>query len=430
MKQIEINVEQKDRVYDDSILNKDVVVGKFLESFIDSKKSTPGKRGLSDEGVVNLRESTRHILMHCNPHDAVDNSETTHLVVGYVQSGKTMSFTALTAMALDNKYRLIIYLAGTKLNLLNQTTERLKKDLIGNNHFNRKFFKIHKDPSTDSEIEEVVGHLELSNSPIVLIPILKHYSHINRITDLVQNSGVKAALKNETVLIIDDEADQASLNSFGRSNSKKSEDEMSSTYDAILKLRASLPGNTYIQYTATPQANILISLQDLLSPKTHTLLTPGEGYVGGKLFFGLGNNHDLFNGALIKEIPQCQVYHKRYNPLSEMPESLKDALMFHILAVAISVMWFENVPFLSMMVHPSERKICNKKFFNWIEEELKKWRKNFNRPDGHIQKEIMINKFKEIFKYAIEFYDENERPSFDEIFHFIPDILKDRKTYL
>ena len=76
------------------------------------------------------------------------------------------------------------------------------------------------------------------------------------------------------------------------------QDKTSATYDAILKMRAVLPGNTYIQYTATPQANILISMQDLLSPKSHTLLTPGEGYIGGMLYFGKGTNSDLFNGGL------------------------------------------------------------------------------------------------------------------------------------
>ena len=63
------------------------------------------------------------------------------------------------------------------------------------------------------------------------------------------------------------------------------EEKESSTYSAILAMRNALPGNTYIQYTATPQANILISMQDVLSPKSHTLLTPGKDYIGGEKFF-------------------------------------------------------------------------------------------------------------------------------------------------
>ena len=116
------------------------------------------------------------------------------------------------------------------------------------------------------------------------------------------------------ILIVDDEADQASLNSYGRRNSmEEGEEILSSTYSAILKMREALPSNTYIQYTATPQANLLINIQDLLSPDSHTLLYPGEGYIGGKLFFGKGKNHALYNGSLIKEIPESEVFHKKRN---------------------------------------------------------------------------------------------------------------------
>ena len=94
--------------------------------------SSTKKHGLSDSAAVTFRNETCDILCHCNPHNATHAPETTHLVVGYVQSGKTMSFTGLTALALDNGYRVVIYLAGTKNNLLDQTSKRLKKDLIGN----------------------------------------------------------------------------------------------------------------------------------------------------------------------------------------------------------------------------------------------------------------------------------------------------------
>ena len=91
-----------------------------------------------------------------------------------------------------------------------------------------------------------------------------------------------------------DLADQASLNGFAYENSKKEsisaeweETEMkeSSTYSSILNLRANIPNHSYVQYTATPQGPLLISILDLLSPKSHTVLTPGKKYTGGKTFF-------------------------------------------------------------------------------------------------------------------------------------------------
>lgn len=71
------------------ILNNGVLSGKCFDTFVDQQKN----KGVTAQGAANLRSETTDILAHCNPHDAVENDETTHLVVGYVQSGKTMSFT-------------------------------------------------------------------------------------------------------------------------------------------------------------------------------------------------------------------------------------------------------------------------------------------------------------------------------------------------
>ena len=409
------------------ILNPNVEFGDFFNAFVEKQKT----KGVSAQGAVNLREETQDILMHCNPHDAVGNDETTHLVVGYVQSGKTMSFTGLTALAHDNGYRVVVYLAGTKLNLCKQTSERLEKDLIKAAAKNNSAYKVHKDPTVE-ETEDIVGHLSMSTKPTILIPILKHYEHIQNLTAVFKSEDFKNVMANETVLIIDDEADQASLNSYGHSNSKKDEERTSATYDAILKMRAVLPGNTYIQYTATPQANILISMQDLLSPKSHTLLTPGEGYIGGKLYFGKGTNGDLYNGGLIKTIPCDQVFHNKRNKLKKAPQSLKDAVMLHILAVAIVVKWMaiDDIGYLSMMVHPDVSKANNKKFKTWIESDLKQWRKTMGKPDGQEDKVDLLEKFESLLPLAVEYYDIDERPTFDDLKDFIPDILNDKKVYL
>ena len=101
-------------------------------------------------------------------------------------------------------------------------------------------YKIHKDP-TVGEAEDIIGHLSMTSKPTILIPILKHYDHIKHLKEIFEMEDFKQAMAGETVLIIDDEADQASLNSYGRSNSKNvgdEENETSATYDAILKLRA------------------------------------------------------------------------------------------------------------------------------------------------------------------------------------------------
>ncbi len=411
---------------------QEVTCGDFFDRFIKYiRRSNSNPKGLSTEAIATFREEACDVLAHCNPHNAVTNPETTHLAVGYVQSGKTMSFTGVTALAKDNGYRVIIYLSGTKNNLLDQTSKRLRKDLIGKDGANNDFYKIHPNP-TLADLDDIIGNLESIEKPVVLIPILKHYDHILKIRQIVNNSEFKELMANETVIIIDDEADQASLNSYGRRNSKYEEDSKSRTYDAILKLRADLPGNTYVQYTATPQANILISMQDLLSPKSHTLLTPGEGYVGGKLFFGKGDNGELYDGQLIVEIPEKEVFHKKYNKLTEMPQSLKDALMLHTLAVAVVVKYLkvDGVNYLSMMVHPDNTIEWNKTFWQWIDNELKSWRRLMGKPDDNYDKVNLLKRFEHLLPNALEFYDIDERPTFDVIKPLIAEVLKSKKVYL
>jgi hypothetical protein len=83
---------------------------------------------LDNEERENLLNETTSILSQCiNPVETVGSI--TGITIGYVQSGKTMSFTTLTALAIDNGFRIVIYFAGIKNNLLDQTTTRLKKDL-------------------------------------------------------------------------------------------------------------------------------------------------------------------------------------------------------------------------------------------------------------------------------------------------------------
>jgi len=406
MEQIIVNTGAQQKPQSRNALQT-VTVGRFFEAFLDSQRQSDSKpKGLSAEAIVRFREETFDVL-------------------------KTMSFTGLTALAKDNGYRMIIYLAGTKNNLLDQTSKRLRKDLIGPDGKFNDFYKIHPNPTT-ADIDDIIGNLESINKPIVLIPILKHYDHILKVRDILNDDELKGIMQDETIILIDDEADQASLNSYGRKNSKTEEDEKSRTYDSILRLRADLPGNTYVQYTATPQANILISMQDMLSPRSHTLLTPGEGYVGGKLFFGQGPDHSLYNGGLIYEIPENQVFHKKENPLTEMPQSLKDALMLHILAIAIVVYWLQvdGVNYLSMMVHPDNTKKWNKVFKDWIDNELKLWRKLLRKPDDHEGKISLLNKFEELLPMAVQYYDIQDRPVFDQIKIYLLEVLNNKKVYL
>jgi len=410
---------------------QDVHSGEAFEYFLQSQKATSSKDGLSDKEAYNLRASTTDILNHCNPHNAVRSSEVTHLVVGYVQSGKTMSFTGVLAMARDNGYRVAIILTGITTNLQEQTSTRLAKDL--DNDLEKDCFSILDNPSIE-ETGDIIKALRLSDKPLLIIPILKHKKYINDLAKIFGDNRITKEIQNETVLIIDDEADQASLNSYGYKNSKATEDEEkkeSATYASILRLRSVLPGNSYIQYTATPQANLLITTMDLLSPRSHTLLIPGERYVGGKKFFGLDEKNQLFEGKLVVEIPPEEVFHKKENPLHEIPKSLREAMIMHVWAVVLVIKWYKRkkIRQLTMMVHPTDIIEGNKIFEEWIREELNEWSDSFAKPQWHQNFILLLDKFKEYFPAAIQFYPEDNRPKFEDVSKYIPDVINDCRVY-
>ena len=386
------------------------------------------QRELIGDGVNTLEREALDVLSHCiDPRlDCVQS--TTSLAVGYVQSGKTLSFTALSALASDNGFRVIIYLAGLKDNLVSQTADRLREDLL-NDGRNNSYYKLHENP-TDADAQRIKSDLLLPTKPAVLITIHKNPSRLNKLIKLLKNRLISGQLGNKPVLIIDDEADQASLNGYAYSNSRNgeadwTEDKFTATYSAILRLRAALPNHSYVQYTATPQGPLLISLLDLLSPKHHTVLTPGKGYVGGKTFF-------KDEPGLVLTIPEDQVYNFRRNNLDKCPPSLKDALQMHVLAVVLVVNFFKKENFLSMMIHVDVRRGASQKFKKWVDSILEHWNSIIESGSDDIAYGRLIKSFEQVYPEAIREYEKHgiSCPSFDVIKKHIPGVILDTKTTL
>ena len=376
----------------------------------------------SQEKETLLHES-ESILKNCiNPVETIGS--TTGIAIGYVQSGKTMSFTTLTALAIDNGFRIIIYFAGIKNNLLEQTTNRLKKDLLTDSD-NSRFYKVYQNPTIKNNVHlKIKGALLLNQKPAILITILKRFDSIDSLTKVFETFEVKEALGNNGVLIIDDEADQASLNTYGRKNSKSEdweEDEFSSTYSSILNLRAALPNHSYIQYTATPQGPLLINIMDLLSPKFHKVLTPGKSYTGGKTFFE--DNTDL-----IISIPENEVYHHKKNQLSECPQSLINALQVFICGVAITVNIKGKENFLSMLIHADSLKDVSRQFHDWVKMLKDSWEDRLQLPDGDPSKSELIEQFKENYSEAVRRIQ--NPPEFKEVMVEVLQVILDTNIEL
>ena len=335
---------------------RQLVVGNNTLSFMNSQSK------LDEEGKFTIIDEALKILGHCIAPGKKD--EITNIAVGYVQSGKTLSFTTLTALAADNGYRIVIYLTGTKTNLQNQTSDRLSNDL---KVFDTDTYKLFSDIDENASVEDnVKNYLELSDE-VLLFPILKHYVHIRKLANIFKNPTLVPILQQIGVIIIDDEADQSSFNTYAKKNSTKpdwEDDDFSKTYSSILELKKSLPSHSYIQYTATPQAAFLIDNNDILSPTYHTVLTPGKGYTGGEFFF---KNPDY---KLVNIIPDVEVYHHSDNPLQSRPHSLTKSLLEFLVSVAMVVFLKKKEPFLSMMIHIDGRCDTNDLFTNWTRTEL------------------------------------------------------------
>src|SRR6185437_2374784 len=149
----------------------------------------------------------------------------------------------------------------------------------------------------------------------LLLTVMKHHTRLDSLNDLL--AGLN--LGGVPAVIIDDEADQASLNNYinqGRS---------STTYEQLRALIDRLPHHAFLQYTATPQALLLINIADVLSPESVDVLEPGEGYVGGVEFFG--RNRQLTRVIPPTEIPSAD------NPLVDIPQTLLEALQVFFLGV-------------------------------------------------------------------------------------------------
>jgi hypothetical protein len=146
-----------------------------------------------------LRDSTTRILNHCVAPTGPP-ATTTGLVVGYVQSGKTMSFTTVSAMAADNGYPLIIVITGTTKNLFEQSAERLESDLRLDSRSDRKWEHLQEPGPTKRErLSQLFEDwrdptVPASERRIVLITIKKNWSVLRRLIGLLESvnrDGIK-----------------------------------------------------------------------------------------------------------------------------------------------------------------------------------------------------------------------------------------------
>lgn len=355
---------------------------------------------LDEVSTERLLNETKAILALCGSPQQDTNSET-GLVFGYVQSGKTMSFTTLTALAKDNDYQIIVVIAGISTNLVDQSTRRLEKDLRLNDRYDRKWLGVKKNPTnTSTDRDDISTVLKEWKNPTfpederrtVLITVMKNTKHLQNLIDVFK----RLDLQKVPVLIIDDEGDQASLNTKARQNAMRglteeelTEQDLSTIYRRIIELKELLPHHTFVQYTATPQANLFINILDRLSPNFIQLLTPGDAYTGGQTFFI--DHHNLVRPIPIEDISTDE------EPLDSPPQSLVYALQLFFLGVAAGKIK-KDTRNRSMMIHPSRLQNDQAQFNIWVNNLKELFVMTLQNEDDDLDKVNLIQEFEKAYQ--------------------------------
>jgi len=304
------------------------------------------KKNWSAPALASLDESSTQIVERLTDPQRIAAHQSKGLIVGYVQSGKTANFTGVIAKAIDAGYRLIIVLAGTIDVLRKQTQRRIDMELVGKENILRGVdptdadLMAHVDYQSDADWDEKFssfGFLPSSqNQPDIIRLTSARFDYkslkagivalefekadrtkpLHSPANLPQSSArIVVIKKNKAVLnklvrdlkstktpgheipalIIDDESDQASVNTSDPEKWREGETERTAINKAISGLLKLLPRAQYVGYTATPFANVFIDPSDTddIFPKDFLISLPRPtGYMGVSDFHDLNSPMD------------------------------------------------------------------------------------------------------------------------------------------
>lgn len=338
------------------------------------------KRHLKDygeTGATNIKKRATEIFKKCLLQLSDNSKNNNVLLVGKVQSGKTSNLEMLTAIGFDNDFRCVIIYGGYDKKLLAQTRNRFKKTFSVQDEDidNENPILITSEDHIDDSLMEMIIN---KNRPIIIV-VMKRPDALRKINKII-NIIPKKQLKS---FIIDDEGDQAGL------NTKIRKKEQSSTYKEIVDMKDKLLDPLYISVTATPHANILVNrYYSRLKPDSVYLINPGKGYTGAEFFH--------LTEEKIIPIKDSDLEKLEYG---QIPKSLYDAFYYFILASAIMIK--KGIKKSDMIIHTSRKKTDHKKIYDVIYEELETLKDLYKNSYSNLK--IRMNKIEKIF--TEEYFD-------------------------
>lgn len=265
--------------------------------------------------IESIKNKAKQIIeKSVDPIGDTSTHQTDGLLYGLIQSGKTSIITVASAMAADNGFQCIVILTSDIDLLYDQTLERVRQALRGLNVLGKNDWR-----------DSVRFERQLRTTPFAIV-CSKNGNRLNSMLDAFRNAGARGL----SAIIIDDEADQASLNT----KASKGTNEFSPINEAITNFRSFFRVNTYLQVTATPQALFLQKPGHAYRPSFTILSEPGPGYVGGEAFFG---DDRLIRYVGLKEVDELKASHQP-TPTSQIPTGLKKSILCFLIGATAKIM--------------------------------------------------------------------------------------------
>ena len=353
---------------------------------------------LPENVVSRLDEITDNVLDYCgNPKDG-GRWKRRGMVMGHVQSGKTTNYASLISKAADSGYKIIILLAGMTNSLRKQTQDRLDQNFIGKRslfnevrpelmpimtycNYRRDEKLLHPAFGTtfDQDFHKAVSNFGVSldnlRDPIIFVT-KKNKSILTNLYEWIDAQAPHQQIFYP-LLLVDDEADNASVNTNKQNKKNSGSGAAASNTTAINGLITDILGkfsrSTYVGYTATPFANIFIDPdteeqmghEDLFPRHFIKALDPPTNYVGATRVFSEDGNlrADMVNIVASKDYEDIlPLKHPRTLELKELPSTLLAAIRVFVLARAIRILRGDGHKHCSMMINVSR--------FNDIQEKV------------------------------------------------------------
>lgn len=338
--------------------------------FFDRYKLYLSNDGFEPKVIKNIELSCEQILARCaNPKTTALTEKKKGLVVGDVQSGKTANYLGLINMAYDYGYRIVVLLAGTTNSLREQTQKRTDSGVIGaksdsigntieflgvglntNEHFAVPFtnqvndFKKFVQKNLNVAIADI-------NKPVVLV-VKKIKSVLESVAERLQSELSEKGLDCRSILIIDDEADNASI------TTSKDPEKPTTINRCIRDIFNKFPIASYVGYTATPFASIFInpyddeSYLDLFPTDFIAQLHAPSTYFGGRLVFPNNDTRSKYVRLISENEPNfLPVVHDKYIPYPAMADSLKEAINSFVICNVIRTLRGHGLKHRSMMIN-------------------------------------------------------------------------------